>query len=172
MASFLQLEQWMGNVHRSHAFIKLPTPSIVEMPTPSFSIPFPCSKETIWCFVFLPWHGREEPRPVFPEERDLAWCWQCLLPGWTDGQRGSRKPRSRDSRYKTAESTFSLALLLLPNLIHMCKAPNALLLILFQQSKVTQHALKINHLNIRYVFCLNTLLFFVIRETGSFKPKL
>lgn len=137
-----------------------------------FSIPFHCSKETVWCFVFLPWHGREEPRPVFPEERDLTWCWQCLLPGWTDGQRGSRKPRSRGSRYKTAEFILSVGLWLFQNLIHPCKAPNAVLLVLFQQSKVTQQALKMNNLNIKYVFIPNALLFFVIRETGSFKPKL
>lgn len=40
----------------------------------------------------------------------------------------------------TAEFIFSLGLVLLPNLIHPCKAPDALLLVLFQQSRFTQHA--------------------------------
>lgn len=84
-------------------------------------LPLIFSQKAFWNVVLLPRDSREKPGPLFPEERDLTWSRQCLLPGWPDGQGGAGESRhwaSRCVRGGPGVLTWSFDLLVLVADVH------------------------------------------------------
>lgn len=151
------------NVHRSHAVIKLP----VEMPTLSFLFLFSVAKKPSGVLSFFRGTGGKSPDLSSQKKETLRGADSAYYQVGQMGKEGAENQGAEAQGTRLQSSSFLLGCYFSQTSFIYAR-PQMLLLVHFQQSKFTKYTLKINNLDIKYVFFLNTLLFFVIRG----KPKL
>jgi len=155
------------NARMSHAFIKLP----VEMPRPTSLFLFTVARKPSSVLSFFRGTGGKSPDLSSQKKETLRGADSAYYQVGQMGKEGAENQGAEPQGTRQLSPSSVLGLLLLPNLIHTSKAQNAFLLILFQWSKITQHVLIMNYLSIKCGFLLKTLLCFMRRKIGSFKPQ-